>query len=181
MAYALVISNVIQSVGNLPKSARRLDTQEWVMNLREAPVDLQQECGYFEVVDIIRPDDTPTITFDRTIELLASIPTVVWIERLKTAEELSDDNEDSNTIDLEAKASAAIAANITAISQIPLAVADMQDILDGNANNIAQANVALDTIASTVKKLLNDYSDLLKQVNANHRLTVSQVDSTDGT
>jgi hypothetical protein len=90
MAYALVDNGQIESVGPLPVAARRQDTSEWVMGLRDAPVDLQQATGWYEVVDTARPADTPTTTHDRTVELAAGTPTVVWTERNKTQTELDD-------------------------------------------------------------------------------------------
>ena len=88
MAYAYVDNGQIESVGALPVAARRQDTGEWVMGLRDAPVSFQQATGWFEVVDTVRPDDTPTTTHDRTVELVAGTPTVVWTERDKTQTEL---------------------------------------------------------------------------------------------
>ena len=44
--YAQITNNAITGVGRLPKSARRLDTGEWVMGLEDAPVEFQQACGF---------------------------------------------------------------------------------------------------------------------------------------
>lgn len=89
MSYALVIDDTIQKVGALPKSARRLDNQAWVMGLPDADTATQQATGWFEVVDTTRPDDTATTTHDRSIELVGGVPTVVWTERDKTEDELN--------------------------------------------------------------------------------------------
>lgn len=51
MAYAFVTDNTIQRVGGLPASARRLDTQEWVMGLDTAPADLVKATGWLPVVE----------------------------------------------------------------------------------------------------------------------------------
>lgn len=89
MSYANVTHDTIQKVGTLPKSARRLDNDAWVLGLRDADTATQQATGWFEVTDTARPDDTDTTTHDRSIELVASVPTVVWTERDKTADELN--------------------------------------------------------------------------------------------
>jgi hypothetical protein len=90
--YALVVDGVIQSTGGLPASARRLDTQAWVMGLATAGATLQQACGYFEVVEPARPSITTAETFDAdTIELVAGIPTLIYHKRNKTAAELAGD------------------------------------------------------------------------------------------
>lgn len=85
--HALVIDGTIEAVGHLPQSARRLDTDEWVMGLRNADVSLQQACGYYEVQNTSRPPDTDTTTYDRSVELVDGTPTVVWTQRAKTADE----------------------------------------------------------------------------------------------
>jgi hypothetical protein len=85
--YAYVDNGQIESVGPLPVAARRQDTSEWVMGLRDAPVDLQQATGWYEVADTARPADTPTTCHTRTVELVAGTPTEVWTAVAKTPEE----------------------------------------------------------------------------------------------
>jgi hypothetical protein len=89
MSYALVDDGTIEAEGALPQSARRLDTGQWVMGLRDAPVELQEATGWFEVTDVDKPADTATHTYDRSITLVAGVPTVTWTQRLKTAEEVA--------------------------------------------------------------------------------------------
>ena len=89
MSYVLVTDDTIQSIGGLPRSARRLDNDAWVMGLANASTEAQQACGWYEVADTDRPDDTATTTFDRSIELVEGVPTVVWTERDKTDDELN--------------------------------------------------------------------------------------------
>ena len=86
--HAYVTDGTIQAVGRLPRSARRLDTGQWILGLHDASVNLQQACGWYEVMDTDRPDDSPTTTHDRTVELVDGVPTVVWTERPLTDEEL---------------------------------------------------------------------------------------------
>lgn len=89
VTYALVFNNTIQATGSLPNSARRLDTQEWVLGIPTASVDLQQATGWFLVVNTSRPVDTATDTYVRTVELIATVPTVVWTQRPWTVDELA--------------------------------------------------------------------------------------------
>jgi hypothetical protein len=103
MSYALVIDNAIQSEGRLPLSARRLDTQEWVMGLAAAGVTLQRACGYYEVVDTPRPADTATTTWDRSLVLETIRPTVRWTERPYTQQELDNRTSSINAADLHAR------------------------------------------------------------------------------
>lgn len=89
----------IARIGAMPYSARRLDTGDWVLGLRDADPSLQQATGWYEVVDTPRPDDTPTTTHDRSVELVAGIPTVTWTERPFTAEELDAINNPPTGVD----------------------------------------------------------------------------------
>lgn len=89
MSYALVTDGTIDRVGTLPKSARRLDSGQWVLGLRDASTELQEACGWFEVFNTDQPADTDTTTHDRSIELVDGTPTVVWTERDKTDDELN--------------------------------------------------------------------------------------------
>ena len=79
----------IQGVGQIPISARRLDTQEWVLNLRSAPIELQEACGWHKVLETPKPEDTDTTTFDMTVEAVNSLYQTVWVERQKTDAEIS--------------------------------------------------------------------------------------------
>lgn len=98
MSYALVIDDTIVTTGGLPVSARRLDSGAWVLGLRDADSATQEACGWYAIVDTARPDDTATTTHDQLIELVAGVPTVVWTERAKTAEELNPPVSDSEKL-----------------------------------------------------------------------------------
>lgn len=112
--YAQVIANVVTATqGSLPGSARRLDTQEWVMGLATAPTDLQQACGYFPVTDVPRPADTATDTFDRSVQLVNGTPTVVWTQRPMTADELANSTAQTNRTTIQQQAKNALANNRT--------------------------------------------------------------------
>lgn len=110
-SYALVVANAIQSEGPLPLSARRLDTQEWVMGLATASTALREACGYREVQDAVRPADTPTQIQVRGLTLVGSVPTVTWTPRNKTQAELDQDTFTANAAILRSRAQTAMAAN----------------------------------------------------------------------
>lgn len=115
MAYALVTGGQVQAVmGAPPNAARRLDTGAWVMpyDRQWTPSDLAA-CGLAEIVETTRPDDTPTLTHDRTVELVAGAPTVVWVQRAKTAEEQTGTTRVANRAALLTQAANAIATNTT--------------------------------------------------------------------
>lgn len=62
-------------------------------DLRSGAVELLASFGIFEVVETTRPADTDTTTHDRTVELVAGVPTVVWTQRAKTDDELVADRQ----------------------------------------------------------------------------------------
>jgi hypothetical protein len=149
MSYALVIDGTIEAEGPLPSSARRLDTGAWVMGLATAPVELQQATGWYEVTDTPRPADTATDTFDRTLELVGTTPTVVWVQRPKTAEELTAATEATNQATIQTNLEQDLAA--------------MQATIDATNASI-NSNVAphVKAIARAIRRLtrtaLGDYS-----------------------
>ena len=101
--YAFVTDSVIRRTGQLPRSARRLDTNQWVLGLSKADTATQEACGWYEVTEVSKPADTDTTTHDRSIELVDGTPTVVWTERDKTEDELNPPPSDEDRIaDLEA-------------------------------------------------------------------------------
>lgn len=91
--YAYVTDGTVQAEGTLPRSARRLDTGQWVLGLHDATIALQQACGWYQATDTARPADTATTTYDRSVELVDGTPTVVWTERPKTQSELDAEAE----------------------------------------------------------------------------------------
>lgn len=89
--YAQVTDGTITAVGGLPNAARRLDDGAWVLGLRDAPTRLVEACGWLPVVDTPKPPESDTTVHTRSVELIAGTPTVMWIGRLKTADELASD------------------------------------------------------------------------------------------
>lgn len=116
MSYALVIGNAIQSEGSLPSSARRLDTDQWVLGLPDASVSLQRACGWYVVAETARPADTATLTTDRSLTLVGGVPTVTWTSRNKTAQEIADTTGITNRATLVSQADGALATNTTYIA-----------------------------------------------------------------
>jgi hypothetical protein len=117
MSYALVNGTTIVTEGSLPASARRLDSGAWVLGLRDAQVELQRACGWFEVVDVSRPADTATHTYDRTLALVDGSPTVTWTQRAKTAAEVTAATEATNEVGILDK----IRADMTKLAAIKAA------------------------------------------------------------
>jgi hypothetical protein len=113
--YALVIDNSIQATtGRLPSGAKRLDTGQWITPYQGQWTQAEHEaCGWYGVTDTQQPADTPTHTHDRSVELVAGVPTVVWTQRPKTQTEIDNETEQTNAQTIRQQAEAALAANNT--------------------------------------------------------------------
>lgn len=149
--YAFIQNNVIQSVsGLLPLSARRLDTGEWVLGLSDAPAEMQQACGYYEVVETAEPaPSNASMVVESTVDLVNGVPTMVWSERAMTIEEQQAATEASNRSAIETNLIADLAA--------------MQAIIDDtnaniNTNPASRIKSQARVLRRLVKMTLNDYS-----------------------
>jgi hypothetical protein len=113
--YANIIDGAVARTGSLPKGgAYMLDgVIQRVAPLRNASVEIQQACGWFEITDTPRPADTATHTFDATVVLVAGVPTRLWQTRPWTAAELAIRAAEANATTIRSQATAALAANRT--------------------------------------------------------------------
>lgn len=150
MTYALVVNDTIEAVGALPRSARRLDTQEWVMGLATADSTFQQACGYFPVTDVPRPADTATDTFDRSVQLVHDTPTVVWTQRPMTADELANATANTNRTTIQTQAKTALANNRTYLAIATPTTAQMRAQIDAlTRQNQALIRLAINQLDAT--------------------------------
>jgi hypothetical protein len=167
MTYALVVGDTIQSLGPLPRSARRLDTGQWVMGLKDAALEQQQACGYFEVVRVAQPADTPTTTHDRSVTLVAGVPTETWTERPKTQAEI-----DAETA----------AINEAAIRQaVKDALADLSQIVTVMDNYLAIGSPTQAQVVTQVNRLSLASREMALDLRRVIRLVAGEVlDGTEG-
>lgn len=170
-SYALVVANAIQSEGPLPLSARRLDTQQWVMGLASASTELREACGYREVVDTARPADTTTQIQVRSLTLQSNVPTVTWTPRNKTQAELDADTQITNTGTLNGKIQAAITANTTALSNVATARAALTtNVITPTPGNVAACNTHIDFVATSLQATMDRVAEALRQLTAIEKL-----------
>jgi hypothetical protein len=144
MTYALVRNDIIEQVG---PPRLWFDGLRW-WDFRNATESYYNEAGWQLVVETTRPDDTATHTSDRTVELINDVPTVVWVVRPLSVDELSNNQQTLNRSTLETRAGNALTANNNFI-----AIASPTN---------AQAAAYLKTVA--------------KELNAIIRLILNQVD-----
>lgn len=161
--FALVTSNTIQAVvGKLPLAARRLDTGQWVLGLRDATVATQQACGWFAVVDVPRPAETDTTTHDRSVELVANAPTVVWTARPWTVDELAARQQDTNRTAIDAAIVNALAELDTliaapAVDAVPagtLTTAQLSNVARAMRDAVQQNRAGAQRVARTLKQTI---------------------------
>ena len=141
--YAQVTAGTITAVqGQPPVAARRLDTQQWVLGLRDADTATQEACGWFPVTDTTQPADTVTERYERSVDLVAGQPTVVWSAVAKTVEEQA--------------AEAAEAEAVIERQQARDAIANLDQYLGLGSPTNAQVKQAVDFLAKVCKRLIKD-------------------------
>jgi hypothetical protein len=136
MSYALVINGNIRSEGRLPDSAKLVlpgDTTAATGATRSGlrtygTVAEREACGWFEVVDVVPPADTPTQTSTRSLTMVNGKPTVTWTIRPKTVEEQAADTAAANrsSIDLFLSDAKATCDTITGRAAFSLTQADLR-------------------------------------------------------
>jgi len=92
--------------GRLPDAARRVDTQQWVLGLPDAPAELQQACGWYAVVEPTAPTPSASQVVESTVQVVDGTPTRVYSLRAKTADETASDTQQANRATIEARVTA---------------------------------------------------------------------------
>jgi hypothetical protein len=119
--YAIVVDDTILKVGNRPRAYRNHTGLQYATDEQLAAL------GILPVVDVERPADTATHTTERSVELVAGVPTVVWTQRAWTADEL---------------AARTAAANNTAMrAEVDQALADLR-LITGSSGTLTGAQLS---------------------------------------
>lgn len=174
MSYVQVVASTIvaNSEGSLPASARRLDNQQWVMGLATASTTLQQACGWYAVTATLRPADTATLTYDRSITLPGGVPTETWTQRAKTQAELDADRRAANT------------ATMTGLADLTTKIAALRSFftdpdvvaIDGLANatmpTAQQLNRWVKAVDTELRRCVNHLDRLTKLVTGGQNPTL---------
>jgi hypothetical protein len=105
MTYALVINGTIEAVGRLPRGGDA--DGQWIEPLT---ADNAHLCGWHQVVDTDRPDDTGVETWVRTIDVVDGTPTVVWVSRAWTDDELAARTAETNRQAIDGRVATHVAA-----------------------------------------------------------------------
>jgi hypothetical protein len=119
--YAIVVDDTILKVGSRPRAYRNHTGLQYATDEQLAAL------GILPVVDVERPADTATHTTERSVELVAGVPTVVWTQRAWTADEL---------------AARTAAANNTAMrAEVDQALADLR-LITGSSGTLTGAQLS---------------------------------------
>lgn len=157
--FAHVVNGKIRRVGSMPPSARRLDSNDWVLGLGSASAKTLAACGWFDVVESVKPDDTDTHTFDRSVEMVGGVPTVVWVERPWTTAELSAIADRANRSAIDDAITAAIDEldRITSADPVPavpsgtLTTAQLSGVVRAMRGSVQQNREGVQRVARTLK------------------------------
>lgn len=88
MTYAHIVAGDIVQTGSLPRTwydGTRWHDWRYLSTSATDPADY----GWYPVTDTPRPTDTELQTHERSVQLVAGVPTVVWTPRPWTPEELA--------------------------------------------------------------------------------------------
>jgi hypothetical protein len=128
VTYALVRNSAIEQVG--PPNLWYDGLRWW--DFRPQDPATYAAAGWLPVTDVPKPADTATDTFDRSVTLVAGVPTVTWTQRPWTVEELAARTEAANevTITTGIAADLAVMAAIIAQTNADLKTDPSQEIKD---------------------------------------------------
>lgn len=177
--YAQIAGGEVTAVGRLPQSARRQDSGDWVSGLSSASVDLQQACGWYEIVETPRPPVAEGEVAVNSLELVGGYPTLVWTVRPKTPGELAADAEQSNHDSVEQAARDALATNRSDITQAQAIASQADALSSATFGNNGQRDTAIRNLATGVRLLAEQSEAQARQLNGIIRLTLGQFDGTD--
>lgn len=177
--YAHVVNNTIdQTAGVLPSQATRLDDPtKIVLGFPTASITDQQACGWYAVTDVAQPADTPTKTSDRSLTLVANVPTVTWTSRNKTQAEIDATTANTNGTNIRSLAQGAIATNVAALALTNPTAANNTYIALASPTT-AQQTAQVKALSQQVNALVAQVRALTQQNNYLIRLALNQFDAT---
>lgn len=147
--YAFV-QNGTATAGGLPASARRVDTQEWVMGLASAPVELVEACGWFVVTEVAAPVyNAATQKLVQSLTVTNGRPVQTWTVVALSAGELTEVARNATAATLETQAKNAIAANATYLAIVS----------PSNAQVAAQVRALTQQNTAIIRRLLALFGD----------------------
>ena len=122
--------------------------------------------GWYKVIEVPQPVNTETTTFDYSIELVDSVPTEVWTERDKTAQEIENETSVENTNQMRTESDEAVDKLILVVENLNL----ITDMTNAAINQNA---------AAVIKDLAREVKTVARQANREARMTSGRTESTD--
>ena len=151
---------------NPPMSVKYGDPPRWRDTRRDAP-DRDVHLAAVGIVELDdsapKPADTATDTHDRTIELVDDVPTVVWVQRPWTREELAEKNKEALRSDPQVQ----IDALITSVVALQAILARTNADINSNP-------------AAVIKDVTRELLTVTRRLVRLARLQLGALDSTEG-
>jgi hypothetical protein len=117
--YAHVVNDRVDAFGEPPDPPA---THELTglprLDLRRFPPERLAEHGWYEVQSTPRPTETANTTYDWSVEVVKGVPVEVWVERVRTAEEVAAWQAGENEKALKAGPQAQVAALLGAVASL---------------------------------------------------------------
>ena len=175
--WALVVKNaIVEVVQHLPTAATSLATGAWVVPENGVwTASKLKEVGYVSVVESERPADTETQTTDNVIRLTNGVPSMSWIVRDKTSEELAVHQAAVQKQDWTAAAAAAAQRNTSAISSANVIINDCTTYLNLAAPTAADAVAQVKDLCTFVKGIAEYLQDIANQLNVVESLVLADL------
>jgi len=144
--YALVLDGILVDVRPPSNQGepKLLDGQIMRPPNGEWTVPLAAAVGFYPVVGVVRPPDTLTERYERSVTMVNGDPTETWTAVTKTQQEQ----------DAEAAAAAEEANRLSVEQALGAAMGAMQNIIDNPPTNLAQAQTAIVLEARVLRRLI---------------------------
>lgn len=134
----------------------------------ETAEPLAELAGWLPVTPVARPADTASVTYTRSLTLVAGVPTETWTQRNKTAEEIANETAAANSATLRSNPETQIAEMVAALTALTA--------VRQRTNNDINANPA-----AALKDALQEILTITRRVIRLARLDLGVLDSTEGT
>jgi hypothetical protein len=115
MSYALVQNDLIVNPGPMPPVWND-GQRDW--DMRALSDEELAVLGWFPIVYLDRPPNTPTTTWDSSLMVVDGVPTYVWTERPWTDAELARDEASQNSSQIRAESAEAVDALIAVVERL---------------------------------------------------------------
>jgi hypothetical protein len=174
--YAHVTGTEVDQVGTPPRLAYVGD--RW-WDLRSRTPAVLAVAGWFEVVTVSKPADTPEGTYEQVLTFADGAVTQSWTYRPWTPEEQTALASASNDVTLRDRAALALDTNTADIAQADTLIATVTPLQTATFANNTQRDNAIKTLAQATRILGEQNKSQAKHLNTLIRLVVGLTEAID--